>query len=235
MPPAPRPPPPHVHPAHGHSPASALARPSPEIESWWASPTIWLHRPMAVPTPPPRRLGNGVRASPSRRLAASGRALVARAGVLRARGEKGRVPVGRRARAAHQARRGQAHEPLQRSRSAPWSATTAPSGCVGSSSACRRPSRSSSGACSPIDASTSTRAGGQTWRPGIDVRVLVLLRYLATGRQVTGVQPAQRTFVLGAPRRRLGLRVRPRRRHLGRGVLLGSTAIKGSAASPRAQ
>jgi hypothetical protein len=95
----PAPPPPHVHPAPAaHSPATAPARrPTPEIESLWAYPTIWLHRPMADPTPPARRLAPGF----ARRLrVVSQRAHVRWSlvlGVLRARGEKGRVPVGRHA------------------------------------------------------------------------------------------------------------------------------------------
>ena len=107
-PPAPAPPPaappspspPHVHPAPAHNPAAPPAsarRPSPEIESLWAYPTIWLHRPMADPTPPARRLALGF----ARRL----RVLSQRAdvrwslvlAVVRARGEQGRVPVDRHA------------------------------------------------------------------------------------------------------------------------------------------
>ena len=161
--------------------AHPARRPSPEIESWWAYPTIWLHRPMADPTPP-RRLAIGVRASPSRRLAASGRALVARAGRPSRPGREGSGP-GRasRARAGHQARRGQAHEPLQRSVRAleRYNGAVGLRGLVVGLQAAKPQLQRRVLADRRIDIYAGGRADVASG--GIDVRVLVLLRYLATG------------------------------------------------------
>jgi hypothetical protein len=68
--------------------------PSPEIESQWAYATIWLHRSLPDPTPPAQRLSPAF----ARRLhAASARAGVRWSlvlAVLRAREDGGRVPAG---------------------------------------------------------------------------------------------------------------------------------------------
>jgi hypothetical protein len=99
-PPAATPPPPSQSPgppaSQDHIAVSPPARaPSPEIESWWAYPTVWLHRPLADPTPPARRLAPGF----ARRLqVASARANVHWSlvlAVLRAHGHGGRIPASR--------------------------------------------------------------------------------------------------------------------------------------------
>jgi hypothetical protein len=88
----------HPAPPAGTAQSSPFAdspyAPSPEIESAWAYPTIWLHRSLPDPTPRAQRLSPAF----ARRLHAAS----ARAGVrwslvlafLRARGDQGRVPAG---------------------------------------------------------------------------------------------------------------------------------------------
>jgi hypothetical protein len=91
----PWPPAPPAGTAHSAPFATPPPAPSPEIESQWAYATIWLHRSLPDPTPPAQRLSPAF----ARRL----RAASARAGVrwslvlavLRARGHEGRVPAGR--------------------------------------------------------------------------------------------------------------------------------------------
>lgn len=81
--------------AHSAPFAAPPPPPSPEIESQWAYATIWLHRSLPDPTPPAQRLSPAF----ARRLhAASARAGVRWSlvlAVLRARGHEGRVPAGR--------------------------------------------------------------------------------------------------------------------------------------------
>lgn len=80
--------------AHSAPLAAPPYAPRPEIESQWAYATIWLHRSLPDPTPPAQRLSPAF----ARRLhAASARAGVRWSlvlAVLRARGHEGRVPAG---------------------------------------------------------------------------------------------------------------------------------------------
>lgn len=178
-------------PRGGHHPAPVLApthhATSPEIETQWAYATIWLHRVLPDPTPPARRLAPAF----ARRL----RLAAEQAGVhwslvlavLRASGHEGRFPAGHRAleqvvrRLAH-SRRGAVEDrvaALERYNRAVGLRALVAGLEAAKPSLERRVLRDRR-----IDVYPAGR--GDIASGGIDVRVLVLARYLAvTFDQVT--------------------------------------------------
>jgi hypothetical protein len=198
--PAPPPPPPLPPPPVSGPPSPPLAAPPPpspdhtppdpvparptslEVESSWAFPTIWLHRPLADPTPPARRLGP--------RFAAQLRAISRRAevrwslvlAVLRAHGHDGRVPATRPfvERVAKQVRRTRREGFSEQVRALErYNRAVGLRGLVIGLQAAKPQLQSRLLADHRVDIYAGGRLDVASGR--VDVRVLVLLRYLANG------------------------------------------------------